>query len=301
MLSTSFKRRRYCFTKAIEQLGEKDHLMIRLGGIYALERIARDSDKDHWPIMEVLTAYVRDTAPWIPKEAQPLPEGQALVLQSPRMHTPAWSTVEGPALRPTPTDIQAILTVIGRRTRSPNREGEYRLDLHNTDLRSADLLAAHLERADLFAAHLEGADLFRAHLEGTDLSRAHLERANLIAAHLEGAFLIAAHLERANLRAAHLEGAFLIAAHLERANLRAAHLEGAFLREAHLEGQNLREAHLEGADLIAAHLEGANLCTAHLEGANLTVAQLITVRTLQGASLDRNLEEEIRSKATHLL
>jgi hypothetical protein len=133
--------------------------MIRLGGIYALERIARDSDKDHWPIMEVLTAYVRDTAPWIPKEAQPLPEGQALVLQSPRMHTPASSTAEGPALRPTPTDIQASLTVIGRRTRSPNREGEYRLDLHNTDLRSADLREAHLEGAHLSEAHLEGAEM----------------------------------------------------------------------------------------------------------------------------------------------
>ena len=140
--------------------------MIRLGGIYALERIARDSDKDHWPIMEVLTAYVRDNAPWLPEEAQPLPDGQALVLQSPEMHTHASSTAEGPALRSTPTDIQAILTVIGRRTRSPNREGEYRLDLHNTDLRSADLDGAHLEGADLFRAHLEGANLFQAHLEG---------------------------------------------------------------------------------------------------------------------------------------
>jgi Pentapeptide repeats (8 copies) len=162
------------FTKAIEHLGDKEHLMIRLGGIYALERIARDSDKDHWPIMEVLTAYVRDTAPWIPKEAQPLPEGQALVLQSPRMHTPASSTAEGPALRSIPTDIQAILTVIGRRTRSPNREGKYRLDLHNTDLRSANLREAHLEGANLREAYLEGASLAHAHLEGADLREAHL-------------------------------------------------------------------------------------------------------------------------------
>ena len=38
-------------------------MAIRLGGIYALERIARDSEKDHGPIMEVLTAYVREKAP----------------------------------------------------------------------------------------------------------------------------------------------------------------------------------------------------------------------------------------------
>lgn len=52
------------FTKAIEQLGDSTSLAKRLGGIYALERIARDSLKDHWTIMEVLTAYVRENAPW---------------------------------------------------------------------------------------------------------------------------------------------------------------------------------------------------------------------------------------------
>jgi hypothetical protein len=57
------------FTKAIQQLGATDDkgkpkLELRLGGIYALERIARDSERDHWPIMEILTAYVREHAQW---------------------------------------------------------------------------------------------------------------------------------------------------------------------------------------------------------------------------------------------
>jgi len=47
------------FTKAIAQLGDTN-LAIRLGGIYALERIARDSASDHWSVMEVLTAFVRE-------------------------------------------------------------------------------------------------------------------------------------------------------------------------------------------------------------------------------------------------
>ncbi len=57
------------FTRAIEQLGS-DKLEIRLGGIYALERIAGDSlametspGRDYATIMEVLTAYVRQNAP----------------------------------------------------------------------------------------------------------------------------------------------------------------------------------------------------------------------------------------------
>ena len=74
------------FSKAIEQLGS-DNLAIRLGGIYALERIARDSAYDHWTVMEVLTAYVRENAPWPPKDMQqqqgdPLSKGEPPAAQS---------------------------------------------------------------------------------------------------------------------------------------------------------------------------------------------------------------------------
>ncbi len=43
------------FTRAIDQLGNSS-MDVRLGGIYALERIARDSRHDHPQVMEVLTA-----------------------------------------------------------------------------------------------------------------------------------------------------------------------------------------------------------------------------------------------------
>ena len=47
------------FTTAIDQFGRsgEDQLAVRLGGIYALERIARESGRDHWPIMEVLKRF----------------------------------------------------------------------------------------------------------------------------------------------------------------------------------------------------------------------------------------------------
>ena len=47
------------FSKAIEQLGS-DKLEVRLGGIYALERISQESPQDHWTVMENLTAFVRE-------------------------------------------------------------------------------------------------------------------------------------------------------------------------------------------------------------------------------------------------
>ena len=57
------------FTRAIDQLGHPE-LDVRLGGIYALERIARDSQDDHPQVVEVLTAYVREHARW-PPDASP--------------------------------------------------------------------------------------------------------------------------------------------------------------------------------------------------------------------------------------
>ncbi len=175
------------FTRAIEQLGRKE-LEVRLGAIYALERIARDSERDHWPVMEILTAYVRERSPW--KDDAP------------------------PKKDPKPTtDIQAVLTVIGRRKEEHReREEQRRLNLQNVDLRGADLGSAHLERALLDEAHLEDARL----------GRAHLERASLFRAHLEGALLFRAHLEGALLVAAHLEGAWLVGALPEHADLTAA-------------------------------------------------------------------------------
>jgi hypothetical protein len=65
------------FTRAIDQLGATDddgnpRLEVRLGGIYALERIDKESPERayHSTVMEVLTAYVRENAPWPPKSSK---------------------------------------------------------------------------------------------------------------------------------------------------------------------------------------------------------------------------------------
>lgn len=59
------------YTKAVDQLGP-DKLDERIGGIYALERVARDSFTDHPIAMEVLAAFIREhlRAQWSPLEAR---------------------------------------------------------------------------------------------------------------------------------------------------------------------------------------------------------------------------------------
>ena len=143
------------FTKAIDQLG-KDNLAVRLGGIYALERIAKDSASDHWSVMEVLTAFVREQAP-----AQTMPLDKT---------SGEKETEESPHELKAPSDIQTILTVIGRRTRTFGNGESQRLDLHNTNLQGADLSGAQLQKACLRAAQIQGADLRGARLQGADLT-----------------------------------------------------------------------------------------------------------------------------------
>jgi hypothetical protein len=175
------------FTRAIDQLGS-DELEIRLGGIYALERIARDSEQDHWPIMEVLTAYVRQhTRRRLPNEGD-----KREVEEEP---------VEETGLAAPGPDIQAIMAVIRRRIRHfDNGEPEF-IDLHGTHLQGANLYKAHLYGANLHGANLSAANLSAANLSGADLSGAHLEGANLWEAVLYGARLAGTHLEGANLKA----------------------------------------------------------------------------------------------------
>ncbi len=247
------------FTRAIDQLGHVQ-LDVRLGGIYALERIARDSPADRAMIGEVLTAFVRSHAPWPPR----LP-GQYI----------ATAPIDQvPELQVRAPDVQASLTVLSRGGfAQPEGQGDP-LDLHAVDLRHADLGGDHLEGVNLSAAQLEEADLVQAHLEGANLNYAQLERADLFHAHLEEAFLSAAQLEGANLFGAQLERTDLVDAHLEGASLPVAYLEGANLAHAHLEGADLRNAHLKGASLVDAHLEGASLYGTHLEGASLFGAHL---------------------------
>jgi hypothetical protein len=192
------------YTKAIEQLGS-DRLDVRLGAIYALERIMIDSARDHPTIVEVLAAFIREHRS--AALSRPDPDGGA----QPEQHPP-------PA-----TDVQAAATVLGRRPDGRAERGPVNLaranltgaDLSGVDLRNANLRNANLRGADLRGANLGGANLRGANLDGADLADADLIAANLTGAHLDianltGARLVAANLADADLRAADLTDAELL-------------------------------------------------------------------------------------------
>ena len=153
--------------EAIDLLGS-EKLEIRIGGIYALERSARDSPRDHPTIMET-PAFVREHShgQW------PLP-------------------VDGDALGPERTirpDIQAALTVIGRRNATHDLQpiDLSRANLSYANLTGADFTGADFTAADLAAANLTNGDLTGAFLTDADLTRAALIHARLTHANLSRA------------------------------------------------------------------------------------------------------------------
>ncbi len=188
------------YTKAIEQLGS-DKLDVRIGGIYSLERVARDSARDHPTVMEVLSAFVREHShePWPP--SGPGGQEQARSTHS-RLGLAIWTrTIRNPRreqARSTRPDVQAAVTVIGRRDAKRDMD---EINLGGANLPGAILMEAHLRRANLDGADLTGANLNGADLDGASLFRAILGNADLGATHL------GADLDGADLTGAYLHGA----------------------------------------------------------------------------------------------
>ncbi|QQP88164.1 pentapeptide repeat-containing protein [Skermanella sp. TT6] len=230
------------FTKAVELLG-KPELEVRLGAIYALERIAHESQRDHWPIMETLTAYVREKSPIYAtidsnqsqssSDAAPtygidLSEGTANLSRELKQNS---------ALR-SRADIEGILTILLRRIVKYEKDDQ-RINLTNTHLVGIGLRGANLSGANLTGANLAGSHLF-----GINLSGAFLYKINL-----SGASLIEADLSKAALDGADLSEADLVGANLREARLYMANLSGADLSEADLTGARLRDVNLETVTL----------------------------------------------------
>jgi hypothetical protein len=171
------------FSRAVEQLGNSE-ADVRIGGIYALERLLRESPTDHQPIIEILTAFVRQHA----------------VNRGEVAFDPNWQRGTIPSgLAALRADVQAALTVLGRR---PERDEPQALDLRGTDLRQAFLHGARFDRVILRDALVGYADLGEIKLRNATLRRTSFAHAWMRAAVLENADIADADFRSAILRSA---------------------------------------------------------------------------------------------------
>jgi uncharacterized protein YjbI with pentapeptide repeats len=255
------------FGKAVEQLGQEgaDKLGIRLGGVYALESIMRDSAADEPMIIEILCAFVRTHV------AAPEVGG--------------WWGDSRPVSTP---DVQAAFTVLARRP-DGDSPANRRVDLGDTLIshQYGQLAAARLRGVSLSAADLSGADLSGAVLADAYLGASRLSYADLSAADLSNAYLGQGSkgVRVPDVKWGDFQGNVqLQGATLSRANLTGAIVRSADLRGAHLDGARLVHADLSEADLFRADLNGADLTSANLFHADLSSATLNRTR-LTGADL----------------
>ncbi|AEV35857.1 pentapeptide repeat protein [Pseudovibrio sp. FO-BEG1] len=143
------------------------NLEVRIGAIYALERIAQDSLRDHLQIMEILCAYIRENAPVLDLEPTEPPFKKV----SPR------------------TDIQAAINVLGRRSKEQlyaEEKSKFRLDLRNADLSGVDFRNLNFTAARFHNCRLEAALFGGCNLTGTQFYGALLNFAEFVKAELRG-------------------------------------------------------------------------------------------------------------------
>lgn len=246
------------FSKSIDQLKSKD-LDVRIGAISTLETIAKYSQPaEHWTIMEYLAAFVRTNAPRKEEDER------------------------SPELR---EDIQAALTVIGRRDTDKDLENQT-LNLSNTDLRGAELREANLQMVNFYQANLQRTILTKAQLQGADLGKANLQQANIIEANIQGAILTEAQLQGAFFNRTNLQQSDLMAANLEGAQLSSANLQKALLKLANLQSTRLCHAQLQGADIRRSDFSGASLLDANMEGAYIELADFRNAHHLTQEQID---------------
>ena len=290
------------------------NMEVRIGAIYALERIARETPNFHVQIMEILCAYIRENSPAENAEPLHMPEMPADDVENPRQAWKRWQ--EGyeddsgawhdgldqaladlkSRIRPR-TDIQTALEILGRREKhqrkreagwpDPNKDGAFVFDAEfpaapvYPDTYTAE---AHKEWVDRFDAfHSEAQNMLRSYeaFRGyrLDLRATNLQGYDLQRLHLNGARFEGAQMQRASLGGAQMMGATLWGARMMGANLRGAQMMGANLWNAQMQGAELRSAQMQRAILVNAQMQHAHLWNAKMQGAFLGQAKM------QGAEL----------------
>ncbi|MBD1916573.1 MULTISPECIES: pentapeptide repeat-containing protein [Cyanophyceae] len=178
------------FSKAVEQLGS-DQLAVRVGAIYSLERIAKDSIRDHWTVMEVLSFFIQDRCP--------LRNGDEV-------------SQKNDAFK----DVQAAVIVLGRRDLSQDPKVN-NLDLTYIELRWVSFEEGDFRNAVFYRSNLNGINFYKANLEKANFWQANLTRAKLFGADLSQADLIETTFSEADLRKCNLRGAKISRANFSKA------------------------------------------------------------------------------------
>ena len=233
---------------AVNQLGDPRQT-VRLGGIVILERIARDSEPDRQSVFEILSAFVRESAPWPPKHFEQKLRDQVAAWKqgSPTIKegrlkgwsiSPIFPSEQKDAnqfpQQTTAIDHELVLKVIGRGT----------LPSYVPDLNNAYLPSSHVG-----GSGFKGANFFMSYLGGAYFRNAALEAARFDHSHLAGAIFENSKLAKANFDFAYMPSTgFWGGCILKNASFAGADLSAGNFSDSDMEGTNLSKALVNGTD-----------------------------------------------------
>ncbi|MEO0495982.1 MAG: pentapeptide repeat-containing protein, partial [Pseudomonadota bacterium] len=242
------------------------NMEVRVGAIYALERIAQDSPRDHIQIMEILCAYVRQNAP--ASSAPDLPdapqwfEGKNEDGETFDQKISTWQGEHAAKLADysAPIDIQTAVTVIGRRSPEEIRKQEWGAwqpysemvgwyPAHPTDATEKELKSYHeaIESWEKKVSQWQRlAPIFRLDLRATNLTALDAS-ARGKSADWSHALFTGAKVQRANFGNAQLQEADFENAQVQRAYFGNAQVQRANFGNAQAQGANFGNAQLQGA------------------------------------------------------
>ena len=272
------------FNEATAKLGDKS-ASVRLGGVYALDKLA-GSNKDYLTrIAEILCAHLRETTQ---KE-----EYQEKYKDKPSNEIQSLAKVL--------SELNKELNILNSRKEKNGNFDFLRLDLSASYLVGVNLGNACLKDVNLRETNLQGASLDGAQMQRAILSQAQMQEALLVhtemqgtschEVQMQGAHLHGAQMQRASLWRAQMQGAILYWTRLQGAHLPEAKMQGIILFETQMQGTTLIKTQMQGAKLVGTQLQGATLWEAQLQGADLyqTKMQGATLNDtqIQGAKLSK--------------
>lgn len=270
------------FTKAVEQLGS-DHLEVRVGAIYALERIAKDSARDYWAIIETLATYVRqESLQRRKKDEQIVAEIKTARSEEDAQGAPSAEKMEEHELQ-IGVDIEAILTIFGRRT---NEE----VEKFYSKERIITAYGVKLNRLQWYGGNFDYVDFSASSLKGVLFRSVTFKKSKFVQADLSESRLESVTLDDANCSGASFENSVFRESSAKDVNFQQANIKQADLTNAKLQSADFSHADLEGVKLEGANLQGANLENTALENADLRNADLSGAKFAEWSGNELQLE-----------
>src|SRR3989339_247908 len=283
------------FSKASELLKD-ENIAARLSGIYLFEKIMSTNEEYHWPIIELLTAYVREKRDNKKYDCDFSKEEDHLNIEYDEVTKTNFYEIinyeydgkggEIPIKKrylrvPVEKDIQAILTILGRRSR--------KLEKHEESEENLEEIISELQNAIINKSKREETQVISNKLV-IGMNRIELNNVNMYKVNLRNC-----HFENTVFSNVIFENAYCENTHFENSDFTNAHFKNAICRHAHFEYASYSFANFENTSFQNANFQNTYCYSTNFKNATrITAEQLSNANTLYRAKgITDKMKEEI--------